>query len=253
MRTICSIGGRTESAMCPIFHLRPSVVSMLSTIAMLTAVVAFQSPAMAGQVKTANWTVTFGQGKASAVHRRSKKRVAIFKNEKKGSSSTTYRLLSVVGDIVSFRVDWYSEGGAHPSYGTRFATLDLSTGKPARLDTLFGKRSVRRAILGDRVIQKALRGKSKKGNLKQLLDRADGGCKMSITAGALSAFAFHSVRRGGKVAVRIGLSHGCETQRGSFSQLGLLLETPTNLKSAVRLANKQGALMAKLAPKKKKK
>lgn len=192
------------------------------------------------KIVSGNFEIVWSANEVIAHRRGKKKAIVVYRNKKQGDNHETHTLRSIVGPIVSYRLEWYSEGGAHPSFGSVFRTLDLTTGKAARLDRLFGAGPVFAALRGDRVIKKAL-GRRKPKNLDELLRSADGGCKMDISSSALSAFTFHHVV-GNKVAVRIGLSHGCETERGKFTQLGLLLPIPRAWRAAFAQANKQRTL-----------
>ena len=47
-------------------------------------------------------------------------------------------VLSVVGPWVSYSTEWYSEGGAHPSYGSHWQVIDVQNGPAAvELSSLF--------------------------------------------------------------------------------------------------------------------
>jgi len=64
----------------------------------------------------------------------------------------------------------------------------------------------------------------------------------------LRSFAFHHVK-GNDVAVRIGLSHGCEVMRGNFTQLGVYLPMPKKMRSALeRAASRKEDFLMKGAP-----
>jgi hypothetical protein len=70
-----------------------------------------------------------------------------------------------------------------------------------------------------------------------------------LDADMLQNFAFHHVK-GDQVAVRIGLSHGCEVARGALTQIGLYLPIPKALAEPLAAAanGRRGYLMGR-APK----
>ena len=71
-------------------------------------------------------------------------------------------------------------------------------------------------------------------------------CAYGFSEDMLSRYAFHHVS-GNRVAVRIGLSHGCEANRGGLTQLGVYLPIPAALSAPLTAAaaGKQGFLMAR--------
>ena len=160
--------------------------------------------------------------------------------------SSTYRMLSIVGPYASFKGSsgGYCEGAAHPSAFQWIGARNLKTGKKASLTEIFAASDLYQALLGDGVIKKALKDE-RPANLDELLDATEGGCKYYIGKHILSAFAFHHVK-GDKVAVRIGLSHGCEVMRGNFGQLGIYLPIPAKLQKALREAERGGTLMKQM-------
>lgn len=135
-------------------------------------------------------------------------------------------MLSIVGPYISFEVSYYAEGGAHPSYGTFYKVINIINGKRVSLKQLFSKKVLFKTLIADSVIKKALSATPR--NLDELFKNADGGCEMFIHESILSSFAFHHIKNN-KVAVRIGISHGCEINRGDFTQIGIYLPIPKNL------------------------
>ena len=82
-------------------------------------------------------------------------------------------------------------------------------------------------------------------HLSQIEDLQDTNCVMNFSPEMWTTFAFHHLK-GDSVAVRIGLSHGCEVARGSFTQLGIMLPVPQAWKDAFRKADTEGQLMKQL-------
>lgn len=202
------------------------------------------------------WKIYWSDSAAIAVSSM-KESITIFrdyndeKDKKKNDgywSSRDYTMLSIAGTIVCYRCDWYGEGGAHPSSGSTFAAVDLAQGSNEMILTdMYTAEEIYGALIEDPVIQKTLGGETPK-NLNGIFSMADGGCEMDISARMLGSFAFHHVKDG-SVAIRIGISHGCETMRGNFTQIGFYLPIPIRYKSAFAAAVKNKTLMKDLAPK----
>lgn len=228
------------------------------------------SGAMAAETKTATgdqWRVEWGGGKAEAIHLQSGKRVVIFESEKSKPGEPafegTYKMTSVVGSVLSYTYSWYGEGGAHPSYGKSFSTVDLSRiddpnkpypGNPryrslpgADLRRMFSEPVLFASLMRDPNIREAVEEGLKKGkpaptNFSELL-RVDGGCRMSMGTALVSNFQFGYLLGGRVAALRIGLTHGCEVMRGTFTDLATLhLPVPETMKKAFHEAVTQGSL-----------
>jgi hypothetical protein len=183
-----------------------------------------------------------------------------------------FRILSIVGPLVSFE-DQYSDdcGGAHPSADTRFTSVDLSKpdslqyarqedtpmmnvdlakpGKIVKLTDYFAEQDVLRALLGDRVVQKALAGLRRStpprtlAELPELFaadDYALGDLDFELRPDFLTRFAFHHLE-GDKVAVRLGLPPHSGASRTEHQQLGLLL--PMKQDFAYAASRRHGFLM----------
>jgi hypothetical protein len=151
------------------------------------------------------------------------------------------KLLSVVGSIVSYEEfeGTSCEGAAHPSAITLYAAVDAAhPGKKPRLTDLFPDADVLRALLSDAVVKKHAPKTPPKTTeaLVKALESSDPECEYSFGGDLLNRFAFHHVE-GQKVAVRIGLSHGCEVARGKLTQLGILLAVPPALQQALERAS----------------
>jgi hypothetical protein len=162
-------------------------------------------------------------------------------------------LLSWVGPYLSFRQEdnWNCKGTAHPGAFSQFQTLDTRTKKPVALTALFPDNQILKALLADSVVRKALASQASKktfASSQELLNTLvenNSECEYAFDEDMLEHFAFHHIQ-GQQVAVRIGLSHGCEAARGFLTQLGILLPIPPGLKQALNEAQKQraGILMA---------
>jgi hypothetical protein len=162
-------------------------------------------------------------------------------------SSSKGKVLSIVGNLVSFSVEsnGYSEGAAHPWHSRHFKTINAKTRGEVSLTDIFSEEEILQALLQDGVIQKRLNGRNP-ASLKELLEMDLGNCDFRLDGDALTGFAFHHVKNG-QVAVRLGLTHGCEAARGSLTQLGFYLNIPSVLEKDLNNARHMGYLMSELS------
>ncbi len=156
-----------------------------------------------------------------------------------------WNLLSAVGPLVSVEThgEGYVTGTAHPyAYGTITAYDARRGGKPAVLTDYFASRDILTALLADGLVRKALGSQPAAARPRTLaaLQAALAGyqsedCVYAFGPDLLSSFAFHHVA-GDRVAVRFGLSHGCEVARGRLTILAIYLPIPTALRADLAAA-----------------
>ncbi len=163
--------------------------------------------------------------------------------------------LSWVGPFLSFESGryWNCLGTAHPGAVTNYETLNVETRKPVSLTDIFEDQVLLKALLNDGVIKRHVPANMRFASSTHLMNylntQGTGQCEYYFSKDNLSRFAFHHIKNN-QVAVRMGLSHGCEAARGNLTQLGFYLPIPPGLKSAFRQASarKEGFLMGR-APK----
>ncbi|MCK5276041.1 MAG: DUF1311 domain-containing protein [Alphaproteobacteria bacterium] len=224
----------------------------------LSAMAVLPGAALAEKSTTAvnhGWEIVWDDVTATARHVETGGEKELYRDERGETEEegfTDYRMLSVVGTVVSHSVRWYSGDGAHPSYGTAWTTLNLDPDSSASLADLFGEEAVFSRLMDDATVQSALNGvytdtqdKSHPtpNNLGELLEYVDGGCHAWMGPSMLKQFYF-PYRLGGKIAVvQIGLTHGCEVNRGDFTELTkLYFPIPDKLKADFDQAVKDGVL-----------
>jgi hypothetical protein len=168
---------------------------------------------------------------------------------------TTVRPLSLVGSLLSFRRDDYWSGGAHPSGDISYTTVDAARPKRrVKLTELFPDAAVRDALWKDAVVRRVL-GKvgvttapaAAAALVKKLELQTFGGeegFKYGFRADFLEGFAFHHLE-GDRVAVRLCVPWGTEIFRFQSTEIGLLLQVPTSLRSSLQRAarGEEGFLM----------
>ncbi|MCP5419899.1 MAG: hypothetical protein H6970_07105 [Gammaproteobacteria bacterium] len=174
---------------------------------------------------------------------------AIYAEQQWDNAKSTFsgKILSIVGPYISYQgeSEGYAEGAAHPWNNVYYKTIDMRTGKAVKLTDLFDEREIFQALSNDSVIAAALHDKTPE-NLAELLQATDGGCDFYIGEESLSHFAFHHLQKN-QVAVRLGLSHGCEAARGNLTQIGFYLTVPDNHRKQFEQAQTDDLLMSGLA------
>lgn len=164
--------------------------------------------------------------------------------------------LSIVGSLVSYERDYYWEGGAHPSGGIDYVTIDASRpGHRLLLTDLFPDSAIVRAMLADKIVADTLKRnhvadlpKTTAQLVQALKGKSFGGddnYRYGFEEDLLGRFAFHHIE-GDRVAVRLNVSWSSEIYRFSSTQIGLLLPIPARLRAPLQLAadRRQGFLMA---------
>ena len=168
------------------------------------------------------------------------------------------RVLSVVGALVSIEIRSGFDCG-RPRSSSRFKAIDLRTGEKVDIRLLVPDSALVAALKQNKMVKEVLSRKPREGmfqigrwtkdpsDLYSLIESAEtvSGCEMSFSDLATS-FAFHH-RSGDRVAVRFGLTHGCEAMGGNLTQFEVSLPIPAILDSDLAKSEAQGHLMKDLA------
>lgn len=168
----------------------------------------------------------------------------------------SWKLLSIVGPLVSVEthVSGNVEGAAHPYAAAAIEAYDVKRGgKPAKLTDYFPAPPIYQALMGDKLVQTALAGKTRPTTLKQLIATIAGyqseDCAWGFSSDLLTHFAFHHVD-GKRVAVRFGLTHGCEVARGGLTIVAVYLPIPPALAADLAAARSgKAGFLVPAAPK----
>lgn len=154
----------------------------------------------------------------------------------------SWHLRSLVGPLLSVETHGggYSEGAAHPYAYADIKAYDVRTGAPAKLTDWFPARDIHAALLGDALVRRAVEHtKPRPQTLERLVWAIQGyqsaDCTWGFSEDLLSRFTFHHVA-GDRVAVRFGLSHGCEVARGRLTVLAVYLPIPPELRAPLEAA-----------------
>jgi hypothetical protein len=162
-----------------------------------------------------------------------------------------FKVQSWVGPVLSLQQNnyWNCVATAHPGAYTVYQTLNLKTGKTMSLTDIFSDRELLKALLADSIVKKYVpknqaKFASSQALINYLSEKGTGECAYTFSEDSLSTFSLHHVK-GNQVAVRIGLTHGCEAARGMLTELGLYLTIPAAWNTAFENARtgKAGFLM----------
>ncbi len=119
------------------------------------------------------------------------------------------RVLSAVGK-------WISYSTTTDGVTTWTATDVEDPGSRVDLRDVFSEADIFAALRSDMELRKALRGKTP-GSLGPFLTALEGGCSMKLGEEMLTQFAFHGLR-GDRVSVHVGVAHGCDIEKGAFTE-----------------------------------
>ncbi len=165
----------------------------------------------------------------------------------KSTTKIFNEMLSVVGPYVSYKTDYYYDGGAHPSYGTGFLAYNMKTDTLVQLQEIFDEKDILNALQKDEFVKNYLTSEKYYDytSLQSFFEHLDGECAYYFSMDNLSHFAFHHVKED-MVAVRIGISYGCEVMRGNFAQIGIYLPMNRKFRKMIKKAIKNNVLMKDL-------
>lgn len=204
-----------------------------------------------GPLETDTQTVTLVQDGEQLIHdettitwRKGAQSILLYERPKDGEGCETKysaEVLSWVGPIVSISESGggYCEGAAHPFQYTNWEAWQI-VGKEKQkvsITNIFPEKLVLAALVEDTVVQKYRQSKTEPSTLAELEADLDGQCTVSFRQLG-STFAFHHIKKD-QVAVRLGLTHGCEVERGNFTELGIYLPIDSMLDSALKEALKK--------------
>ncbi len=162
------------------------------------------------------------------------------------SADASYRMLSVVGPIVSYLRRWETEGSASTSFGGVFTAIDVSRhNQKASIVDLFDSNAVYQLLMADSLIQR-------------YLVRPSPNCLSSLCADLqspddidfghiLNQFAVKSIS-GDSAVVEFGLSHYIEAAKGHFTRIDITLPIPKTSSDIFKFAQVNKYYIDNLAP-----
>lgn len=172
-----------------------------------------------------------------------------------GTDDTTrITVRSLFGTFLGYKLETSGYGGgAHPYQWSKLYTVDLTNGHELTLTDLYTDQELLNALLQDPFIRRGLsarHGESQKFQTTQQFfdfflhhnaqknEPEDPTAKYGIYKFIFESFVFSDVKSD-KVAVRIGLSHDSEMDRGAYTELGLWLPIPKKFEDDLQKARKK--------------
>ncbi len=136
---------------------------------------------------------------------------------------------SIVDNYVSYTYSYYSEGGAHPTYGSIFCTINAATEDTVNLLDIFNENDLIEALKNDEFIKESVSNVEEIESLEDFQRNTINTCAYNLSKDILiSSFSFHHTRDS-LVAIRIGIPYGCQADRGKFTQIGIYLPIPAHM------------------------
>jgi hypothetical protein len=148
-------------------------------------------------------------------------------------------ILSITGPYISYRYEYYYDGGAHPSYGIDYNTYNIKTQEKFSLLDFFSNEELYTELIKDEFILKYINTENVT-NLKQLTGEFFMNVESQYSLD-FSSFSFGKIN-GSKITINVGLSHDSEVYRGSFELLSFQLNIPEKLKDMLKESLKANLL-----------
>ncbi len=148
-------------------------------------------------------------------------------------------ILSIVGPYISYRYEYYSEGGAHPSYGVGFTTYNIETKKNFSLLDFFSEEELFEVLINNEFILNYV-NPANTNNLSQLRGKFFMNVEAQYSLDFYS-FSFGDVKEDYMI-INIGISHDAEVYRGSFEMISIHFAIPDQLKTILETSSKANLL-----------
>lgn len=131
-----------------------------------------------------------------------------------------YHVVSIVGSLLSYDFDYAMFGGAHPTAGRWYRTIDINTKEEISLEDLFSPAIILATIARDTNFTKYSILKNPK-DIYEFVSSLGGGCEVDFSK-LLVSYAIMSIGHN-VVLIEFGLNHGCESMPGSFTTIDVML------------------------------
>ena len=135
-------------------------------------------------------------------------------------------IIAIVGSLLSYDFTYAMFGGAHPTAGEWYRTVNIATKQEVSLVDLFSSDVILKVILRDTNFTKYAQNKNPE-NIYDFISSLGGGCEVSFSD-LLVSYAIKSVEIN-VVVIEFGLTHGCEACPECFTKIDIKLP-----KSAMR-------------------
>ena len=163
-----------------------------------------------------------------ATNRETGVRVRLFEDEagETEDEGTWHELLSSFGPYVSYQMTWYYEGGAHPTYGLRYTAAAVRDSlRDVEITDLFSEAAILESLRQDSLIRATDLGAvdPDTARLDEIIEALGEAYPCRIYAQDFYSGFFVRAVDGDTAVVEVGLSYGCEAQRGTFTVIPLRL------------------------------
>ncbi len=168
-------------------------------------------------IRSAGWAIRIDKQSASATNTTHPKPVELYRDTKDSETREGhfYKMLSVVGSVVSYHYSYYTEGGAHPSYGSWFSTMDLNNKlEPVHILDFFDEPILMAALMQDSTIKSNM-DSMVTDKMDVMLDNIRFDCEVNFQT-LPTSWCINSIADG-EAEICFGLTHGCEVMRGNFT------------------------------------
>jgi hypothetical protein len=131
-----------------------------------------------------------------------------------------YHVVSIVGSLLSYDFDYAMFGGAHPTGGRWYRTIDVNTKEEISLEDLFSSTAILAAITRDTNFTKHTIIKNPK-DIHEFVSSLVGACEVDFSK-LLVSYAIKSIDHD-VVLIEFGLNHGCELMPEKFTTIDVVL------------------------------
>jgi hypothetical protein len=142
--------------------------------------------------------------------------VFINSNEPDSEDHNEYHIVSIVGSLLSYDFNYAMFGGAHPTSGEWYRTINIDTKEEVSLENLFSSKTILGLISKDTNFTKYTQNKNPK-DIHDFISSLGGGCEVSFSR-LLVSYAIKSIDKD-SVLIEFGLIHGCEACPECFTKI----------------------------------
>jgi hypothetical protein len=146
--------------------------------------------------------------------------------EQLSGSGENYYIISIIGNLLSYEFTYSLYGGAHPTGGMWYRTINITSKKEISLDDLFTSKSILEVMLNDTSFTNYTSNKHPI-NLNDFISSLHSGCEVNFRH-LLTSFAITGVSDN-EISIQFGIDHGCEVMPEVFTSISIKLPRSTIL------------------------
>jgi hypothetical protein len=129
-----------------------------------------------------------------------------------------YYIISIIGNLLSYEYSYSLYGGAHPTGGEWYRTINITSKKEISLDELFTSKSILDVMLYDTSFTNYTSNKHPK-DLNDFISSLHSSCEVNFRH-LLTSFAIASVGDN-EISIQFGIDHGCEVMPEVFTSISI--------------------------------